>query len=99
MFKCFYRARLASSVETFKQLKQLDPRAAKFYNELLYSQVFERVLKDAKSKSNIILRSSIADAEGFIKNLNPPQDISIVKKMENHLFPYSKWGSFYIYKK
>lgn len=38
-------ARLASSVETFKQLKQLDPRAAKFYNELLYSQIFERVLK------------------------------------------------------
>ncbi len=62
-------------------------------------KVFERVLKDAKSNSNIILRSSIADAEGFIKNLNPPRGISIVKKMENHLFPYSKWGSFFIYKK
>ena len=61
-------------------------------------KVFERVLKDAKPKSNIILRSSITDAEGFIKKLNPIENISIKKKMENHLFPYSKWGSYHFYK-
>jgi precorrin-6B methylase 2 len=61
-------------------------------------KVFERVLKDAKSKSNIIIRDSITDVEAIINNLNPYQDIKIVEKMENHLFPNSRWDSFHIIK-
>lgn len=61
-------------------------------------KVFERVLNDAKSKSNIIIRESITDIESIITKFNPVQDVKIVDKMENHLFPNSRWDSFHIVK-
>jgi precorrin-6B methylase 2 len=61
-------------------------------------EIFERVVKDANSNSNIIIRSSFTDVESIIKNMNPKHDVSIEKKIKNHLFPRSDWDSYYIKK-
>jgi protein-L-isoaspartate O-methyltransferase len=61
-------------------------------------KVLEHVFKDSKPKSRIIIRDSILDMESIVNNSNPHQNIAIVKKMENHLFPKSKWDSYYLVK-
>lgn len=63
------------------------------------AKIFERVVKEADSNSNIIIRSSFVDIESIIDNMNPRQDVSIEKKIKNHLFPRSDWESFFIVKK
>ena len=61
-------------------------------------KVLEHVFKDSKPKSRIIIRDSILDMESIVNNSNPHQNIAIVKKMKNHLFPDSKWDSYYLVK-
>jgi precorrin-6B methylase 2 len=62
-------------------------------------KVFERVINDADSNSNIIVRSSFINIESIINRVNPKQEISIKKKIKNHIFPNSEWDSYFIEKK
>jgi cyclopropane fatty-acyl-phospholipid synthase-like methyltransferase len=61
-------------------------------------KVLEHAFKDSKPKSRIIIRDAILDMESIINNSNPHQNIKIVEKMENHIFPDSTYNSFYLLK-
>lgn len=61
-------------------------------------KVLKHIIKDAKPQSKIIIRDSFLDIESIINGLNPPQDITIVEKIENHPFPTSRWESILITK-
>ena len=61
-------------------------------------QVLEHVLKNAKSKSKIVARLSSKDIDRIKNNLKSNQNIKIVKKITNHLFPNTTWDSFLIKK-
>ncbi len=61
-------------------------------------KVLEHIFKNAKPKSKIIVRTSYLN-ESIINSLNPNKDITVVKKIENHPFPTSRWKSFCLVKK
>ena len=61
-------------------------------------QVFEHVVKNAKSKCKIIVRDSYLDIESVINDLALDQDIKITKKIENYAFPTSRWISYCLVK-
>lgn len=66
-------ARFADAVTTVRQLKRLDPKAAELYNELLYAQIFERVLKIGGSEPAARNAGIKAWADDIVQanNVNP----------------------------
>lgn len=66
-------ARFANAVDTVRQLKQLSPRSAELYNELLYAQIFERVLKIGGSEPAARNAGIKAWADDIVQanNINP----------------------------
>ncbi|MCK4996023.1 MAG: hypothetical protein KAR55_03970, partial [Thermoplasmatales archaeon] len=61
-------------------------------------QVLEHILKNSEPKTRIIVRKTELDVDSFIKNLNPPQDVSIIDKKENYIVPTIYWDSILIIK-
>ena len=75
-------ARFADAVSTVRELKRLDPRGAELYNQLLYAQIFERVLKiggaepaarntQIKAWADDIVKANNVNPEGFKELLGP----------------------------
>jgi len=65
-------------------------------------KILEHVFESAKSQSKIIFRTSGISVKSIIGNINLHQDISLIEKIENHPFPFTKpfgWQSFYFIKK
>ena len=62
-------------------------------------QVLEHVFKNAKPQSRIIIRDSYLDMDSIINGLNTGNEISVLKKIENHpTTQRSGWESFYLIK-
>ena len=62
-------------------------------------QVFNHVIKNAKSNSKIIIRDSFLDIESILSNINSNQDVTIAKKIKNRAFSNSYWTSYCLIKK
>ena len=62
-------------------------------------QVFNHIIKDAKSNSKIIIRDAFLDIESIINNIAPNQEVKIAKKIKNRAFTNSYWTSYCLLKK
>ena len=62
-------------------------------------QVFDYIIKNAKSNSKIIIRDTYLDIESILSNIAPNQEVIIAKKIKNHAFSNSNWTSYCIIKK
>jgi precorrin-6B methylase 2 len=62
-------------------------------------QVFNHIIKNAKSNSKIIIRDTFLDIESILKNIDSDKQVTIAKKIKNHAFTNSSWTSYCLLKK
>ncbi len=62
-------------------------------------QVFNHIIKNAKSNSKIIIRETFLDIESIVNNIAPNQEVIITKKIKNRAFSNSYWTSYCLLKK
>ena len=62
-------------------------------------QVLEHIFKNSEPETKIVVRTAKLDMDSFIKNLDPPQNVSIIDTKENYLMPTACWNSYLIIKK
>jgi len=62
-------------------------------------QVFNHIIKNAKSNTKIIIRDTFLDIESIINKIASNQEVTIAKKIKNHAFSNSNWTSYCLLKR
>jgi len=62
-------------------------------------QVFNHIIKNAKSNSKIIIRETFLDIESIVNNIASNKEVKIAKKIKNRAFSNSYWTSYCLLKK